>query len=178
VLVREVVFNGRAGDTRIDKFLTAYPDAASASRRRPSTVHERRAHGIARQLLKAGSHLPEDVNAVESLAGTSTGVARLIVALVHGGEAPRSGGTVRVAERVSGVRRTGSLTGISHVVLSRLAEFGDNVAVNQLLVDLARTICVADTPRCGSCPLRETCAYAAGRRPNEADEVPEPLTLC
>lgn len=159
LLVREVVFAGRAGDARLTEFLEAFPDPESASKLRSArSEHERRARIIGRRLLRAGA-VPETVAEVQALAGCTESVARLLVSLVYGGAPPRTGGTSRVAERVSGVQRRGSLNGVTQVALARLAGFGVNPSVNQLLVDISRSVCLADDPLCGECPLAPRCYY-------------------
>jgi A/G-specific adenine glycosylase len=165
--VREVVFMGRAGDDRLEAFLAAFPDPASAATCKGKSRHEKRAHTIAKRFLKAGGTLPEESAAIQTITGAAAGVVQLIIAQTHGGTPPRSGTTLRVAERVSGVRRNGSLNGISHAVLARLVDFGDDPAVNQLLLDLGRSVCLPGEPLCGECPLRQGCAYRAAPNARE-----------
>lgn len=161
LLVREVIFSGRAGDERLRSFLDTCPTPADAAKlRRPFPPHIDRARNLARALGRLGGALPEDASEIAKLSGTTAAVADLVFALLFGGRPPRSGATVRVAERVSGVRRAGSLNGVSHVVLARLADFGDDVSANQLLVDIARSVCLPESPLCDECPLEGACAYA------------------
>lgn len=161
ILVQEVVFRGRAGDQRLDRFLERLPDAREAADLGDArTSHDRRASVLARAFLDAGTRLPDQPGAVRAFADCSSATARLIVSLAHGGEPPRSAATIRVAERVSGVRRAGSLNGVSHVVLARLASFGTNPAANQLLLDIGRNVCLPESPRCSVCPLAAACDFA------------------
>jgi DNA (cytosine-5)-methyltransferase 1 len=177
ILVREVIFSGRASDDRIAEFIERYPDPESAARvRSGGTDHERRAGKLGRAMLKREGWVPDDAAGLARLAGAPAGTARQVVALVHGGEPPRSAATIRIAERVSGVRRTGSLNGVSLVSLARLADFGEDVSVNQLLVDLGRYVCLAEDPRCSECPLSSLCAYAASRD-DDASPAAEPAAL-
>lgn len=160
LLVREVVFSGRANDKRIGEFIARFPALEDAAKiRSPKLEHERRAATLARRLLKQGETLPNDTSRAQRLTGGPEAGARLIVALAHGGRPPQSESTLRVAERVSGVHRAGSLNGISHVTLARLSDFGADVRANQLLLDLGRNVCLAESPLCGECPLAEACSY-------------------
>jgi DNA (cytosine-5)-methyltransferase 1 len=164
VLVREAVFLGRAGDERIERFLSRFPDAATGAQiSHPANEHERQAREVASALLDAGGDVPREVEAVHSRFGVTARVARVIVSLVHGGEMPRSSATTRLAERVAGVLKAGSLNGLSQAPLARLCDFGDYPGINQLLLDVARFVCVPETPRCLSCPLADACAYADAR---------------
>jgi DNA (cytosine-5)-methyltransferase 1 len=172
ILVSEVVFNGRAGKKRIKSFLEAFPEPRSAAAvRAAQTDHEGRAGALARSLLAAGNTVPTDPKLVQAMTGAAPAVARLVVSMVHGETLPRSEATIRVAERVSGVRRAGSLNGVADVALARLADFGAEPAANELLVDLARSLCFSDRPLCGHCPLNEFCVYAAGPSDGDAREA-------
>jgi len=175
--VRELVFNGRAGDERVEAFLEAFADAeAAANLSRARNEHERRAREVARALGGADFDIPQDPKDVRALTGASEAVAHLVVSLAHGSAPPRAVATFRVAERVSGVRRAGSLNGVSHVALARIAAFGDDVAVNQLLLDIGRFVCLPEQPKCGSCPLAEVCCYARSAAAlDSADGLPVAL---
>ena len=173
MLVREVVFMGRAGDDRLDAFLAAFPDPESASSCTGTGRHEMRARTVARRLLKSGGALPKGSDAIQTITGAAAGVAQLVAVQTQGGAPPRSGTTLRVAERVSGVRRNGSLNGVSHAVLTRLVDFGDDPAINQLVLDLGRSVCLPEGPLCGECPLRRVCAYASIRSAGETRNASE-----
>jgi len=169
ILVRELVFNGRAGDERVDEFIEAMPHAAAAAAaEQVRTEHEHRARTLARKLMATGPGLPDDPEDVRALTGATESAAQLVVSLVHGGVAPRSGSTTRVAERVTGVRRAGSLNGVSQVALARVADFGEDPGMNQLLVDIGRNVCLAERPKCRICPLAESCDYALSRSTSRA----------
>ena len=163
ILVREVVFNGRAGDDRLEAFLEGLPDANRAAGLRNATgPHEKRAKDLARRLAGAGGKLPDSPEAVQHITGAAAGVVQVVMAASRAGQPPRCAPTFRVAERVSGVTRDGSLNGVSHAVLARLADFGDDAAANQLLLDLGRSLCLQEDPLCNECPLRAACTFASG----------------
>jgi DNA (cytosine-5)-methyltransferase 1 len=168
VLVREVLFGGRAGDERVEQFLRMFPQPSVAAARldEPGNSHEDRAHKLALALLDVGGALPPDFAESQHAVGASRATARLVSSMIHGGEPPRSSGTLRLAERVAGVRRNGSLNGVAGVALARLADFGADPALNQLLVDLSRFVCVRAKPKCSSCPLETSCTYAIEGEPD------------
>lgn len=160
LIVQEVVFNGRANHGRVREFLVRYPTPEHAAKMRaPQHEHERRGASLARRLLKETGGLLGDSESIRLAAGVPPAAALLIEALANGGRPPRSESTLRVAERVSGVHRTGSLNGVSHVTLSRIADFGTDPGSNQLLLDIGRNVCLADDPLCDECPLADACSF-------------------
>lgn len=165
VLVAEGVFGGRAGVERLTAMLERFPAAEDARRcRNPADEHEIRARDLADGLAaRFGGLVPTDAGELERWLGMPEALARVVVSLVHGNHVPRSTGTVRLAERVSGVSRSGGLNGVSQVVLARLAAFGSDPVRNQLLVHLGRYVCLRERPRCRSCALEGSCAYASAR---------------
>jgi DNA (cytosine-5)-methyltransferase 1 len=171
LIVSEVVFSARARPDRVYDFVDRFPDAESAARiRSPKGHHERIARSVARRLLKEPrGALPTHPDAAQKVTGAPAAVARSLVAMRYGIDVPRSVATIRVTERVSGQSRAGSLNGVSHPVLSRLASFGQSPSANQLLVDIGRNVCLPEDPLCDECPLQESCAYPA------VDEAAEPL---
>ena len=164
LVVRELVFNGRAGDERVENFLEALPDAASAAKLKvAATEHERRAQELALALGVRVLDVPDDPEDLRALTGASESAAQLLVSLLHANAPPRAGATIRLAERVTGVRRAGSLNGLSHVAVARVSDFGNSPAANQLLLDIARFVCLPEEPRCFCCPLAGACDYALSR---------------
>jgi DNA (cytosine-5)-methyltransferase 1 len=163
VLVGEAIFSGRAGPERVATLLGRLPDLESAAEARgPLQGHDAAARRLARSIIKRhDGEIPRSVEDLARLRGLTTVSGRLVATLLAGSGAPLSSATLRVAMRVGGVERAGSLTGVLHVVLARLARFGEDVAANQLLLDLARNVCTAEEPSCNVCPLAESCAYAA-----------------
>ncbi len=159
LLVQEVVFNGRASHGRVREFLERYPTPEHAAEMRaPRHDHERRAASLACRVLKEKGGAG-DLESIRRTAGVPPAAALLIESLANGGRPPRSESTLRVAERVSGVHRTGSLNGVSQVTLSRIADFGTDPGSNQLLLDIGRNVCLAENPLCDECPLAQACSF-------------------
>src|SRR5205807_1946110 len=122
----EVVFRGRAGAERVTELLEQLPDLQSAAKCRGRLEgHAAAARKLARIVIRRHEgKVPRDPRALAQLPGMTPATGRLTAALLASGEAPRSTATLRVAQRVAGVEREGSLTGVLQVVLARLARFG------------------------------------------------------
>jgi A/G-specific adenine glycosylase len=116
--------------------------------------------------------VPDDVVALEALPGVGTYTARAVACFGFGQPQPVVDTNVRrvVARLVHGRAeaanaRAADLTDIAALTPSdpaRAARF--SVAA----MELGALVCVAGTPRCGACPVRERCAWVlAGSPPHE-----------
>lgn len=164
IILEEVVLGGRAGPSRVNELAAALPTPESAARADgPAGGHARQAEQLARAVREEfAGDVPGDPDELARLPGMTAAAARLVAALAAGGAPPATAATRRLAERVSGVRREGSLSGVVNVALARLSTFGDDPATNQYLVELARQTCRNADPACDRCPLRPACDYGAG----------------
>lgn len=131
----------------------------------------------ARQLAAGGGGIPQEAASLRKLPGIGDYTAAAVASIAFGEPVAAVDGNVRrVLSRlfaVEGVRGRAQFEGRIRELADRLME-ADGARQpgdwNQALMELGATVCVARTPRCGSCPVREFCwARIAGRQ----DEFPE-----
>lgn len=177
ILLEEVVLGGRAGPSRVYELAATIPTPEAAARvDSQAGGHAQRAERLARAIREVhAGDVPEDPDELARLPGLTAAAARLVAALATGGAPPATAATRRLAERVSGVRREGSLSGVVNVALARLSSFGDDPATNQYLVELARQTCRNVDPACDRCPLRQSCAYGLGVPTGDQLMLAEPV---
>jgi A/G-specific adenine glycosylase len=116
-----------------------------------------------------GGVVPADVVALEALPGVGTYTARAVACFGYGQPQPVVDTNVRrVVARVlhgraeAGNARAADLTDIAVLTPSepeRATRF--SVAV----MELGALVCVARTPRCGACPVRDRCAWRLAGSP-------------
>ncbi|HEV2147084.1 MAG TPA: A/G-specific adenine glycosylase [Longimicrobiaceae bacterium] len=117
-----------------------------------------------------GGSVPGDAEAFRALPGVGRYTAGAVMSIAFGREAPLVDGNVRRL-----FARWTDAPEPEEAELWALAEAlvpgerpGD---LNQAVMELGATVCVPRTPRCGACPVRETCrAFAHGTQ----DERPLP----
>jgi A/G-specific adenine glycosylase len=158
-----------------ERFLLAFPTLESLAGASRSAVlrawsglgYNRRAvrlHLAARELVaEHGGRVPADPDVLRSLPGVGPYTASAVAALGHG--VPVAAVDVNVARVVARAE-----LGLEPQAAdrTRLAEAA-NAAVdrrrpgqwNQAVMDLGRELC-RPRPRCEACPLRRSCAFAAG----------------
>jgi len=75
---------------------------------------------------------------------------------------------LRIAKRWGLV---GERAGYDEASRALLEFFGPRLAeeAHRLIIALGRRYCTARSPRCGECPLRDICPYAAGARPGSGE---------
>ena len=114
--------------------------------------------------------VPDDVAALEALPGIGTYTARAVACFGYGQPQPVVDTNVRrvVARLVhgraeAGTARAADLTDIAVLTPpepARAARF--SVAA----MELGALVCVAGTPRCGACPVRDRCAWVLAGSPS------------
>jgi A/G-specific adenine glycosylase len=177
VLVSEVM----AQQTQISRvadawvaFMTAFPTVRALADAQPADVlrawrgmgYNRRALNLwraARVVVdEHGSELPRDVAALERLPGIGPYTARAVAAIAFGLPVGAVDTNVR---RVLGRTLAGSRDGIAAKELQAVADAsvpaGRSAAWTHALMDVGATLCRPAAPRCGDCPARDLCAYAA-----------------
>jgi A/G-specific adenine glycosylase len=116
--------------------------------------------------------VPEDVVALEALPGVGTYTARAVACFGYGRPQPVVDTNVRrvVARLVHGRAEAGN---------ARAADLADIAALTPpdparatrfsvAAMELGALVCVAGTPRCGACPVRDRCAWVlAGSPPHD-----------
>jgi A/G-specific adenine glycosylase len=110
-----------------------------------------------------GGVVPDDVAALEALPGVGTYTARAVACFGHGQPQPVVDTNVRrvVARLVhgraeAGTARTADLTDVAALAPADPARA---VRFSVAAMELGALVCVARTPRCGACPVRDSCAW-------------------
>jgi A/G-specific adenine glycosylase len=119
-----------------------------------------------------GGVVPDEVSALEALPGIGTYTARAVACFGYGQPQPVVDTNVRrvVARLLHGRAEAGN---------ARAADLADVVALTPpeptraarfsvAAMELGALVCVAGTPRCGACPVRDRCAWVrAGSPPHD-----------
>jgi len=114
-----------------------------------------------------GGQFPQDVEALQQLPGVGRSTAGAIASLAMGVAAPILDGNVkRVLARhdaVEGWPGSSAVAAELWRLSERLTPTEQVAAYNQAMMDLGATLCTRSRPRCGDCPLADTCvAHAQG----------------
>lgn len=139
-----------------------------------------RLHEAARAICdRHGGRVPADLEALLALPGVGAYTARAVASFAYGARHPVVDTNVRrvVARAVLGQGDAGppsttrDLAAVEVLVPAepaRAARFG--VAT----MELGALVCTARAPRCGECPVRDTCAWRAAGCPPYAGPVKRP----
>lgn len=119
-----------------------------------------------------GGVVPDDVGALESLPGVGTYTARAVACFGYGQPQPVVDTNVRrvVSRLVHGRVEPGNARAADLDDVSALApsDRGRAVRFSVAVMELGALVCVARTPRCGTCPVRDRCAWRlAGCPPHD-----------
>ncbi|MGY1985023.1 A/G-specific adenine glycosylase [Blastococcus sp. SYSU DS0669] len=119
-----------------------------------------------------GGVVPSDVAALEALPGVGTYTARAVACFGYGRRQPVVDTNVRrvVARLVHGRAEAGNARSADLTDVAALAPEDDERAVrfSVAVMELGALVCVAGTPRCGACPVRDRCAWrSAGAPPHD-----------
>ncbi|MFW3172859.1 A/G-specific adenine glycosylase [Geodermatophilus sp. CPCC 206100] len=110
-----------------------------------------------------GGVVPADVAALEALPGIGTYTARAVVCFGHGRPQPVVDTNVRrvVARLVHGRAEAAPARASDLADVAALAPPDPARAVrfSVAAMELGALVCVARTPRCGACPVRDRCAW-------------------
>jgi A/G-specific adenine glycosylase len=116
-----------------------------------------------------GGVVPEDVAALEALPGIGTYTARAVACFGYGQPQPVVDTNVRrVVARLlhgraeAGNARAADLTDIAELTPSAP---GRATRFSVAAMELGALVCVAGTPRCGVCPVRDRCAWRLAGSP-------------
>jgi A/G-specific adenine glycosylase len=184
ILVSEVMAQQTGVDRVVpyyQRFLDRFPTPAACAAAPLGEVlrlwaglgYNRRAvnlHGCARAAVDDhGGALPADLAALRALPGVGPYTARAVLAFAF----ERDVGVVdtnvgRVLARWAG-RPLGAAEAQAHA--DALVPPGRAWAWNQAVMELGGTVCLRRRPRCASCPVRRSCAWAAAglAAPDPAD---------
>jgi A/G-specific adenine glycosylase len=110
-----------------------------------------------------GGVVPDDVAALEALPGIGTYTARAVACFGHGQAQPVVDTNVRrvVARLVHGRAEAGNARASDLTDVAALAPMDPQRAVrfSVATMELGALVCVAGTPRCAACPVRDRCAW-------------------
>jgi A/G-specific adenine glycosylase len=110
-----------------------------------------------------GGVVPDDVATLESLPGIGTYTARAVACFGYGSPQPVVDTNVRrvVARLVHGRAEAGTARAADLADVAALAPAEPDRAVrfSVAAMELGALVCVAGTPRCAACPVRERCAW-------------------
>jgi A/G-specific adenine glycosylase len=116
--------------------------------------------------------VPADVAELEALPGIGTYTARAVACFGHGQRQPVVDTNVRrvVARLVHGRAEAAParVTDLSDVTGLAPDDHDRAVRFSVAVMELGALVCVAGTPRCGACPVRERCAWWSAGRPVHA----------
>ncbi|NCA15066.1 MAG: A/G-specific adenine glycosylase, partial [Proteobacteria bacterium] len=140
-------------------------------------------HEIAQTVTGSGAEtLPASVEALRALPGIGPYTAGAIACFAFGLPEPVLDTNVRrVLDRIYAIEASPGVPADRHgwaMARAALPPDADVYDWNQALMDLGATICVARAPRCGACPVRESCAAVANvgwrASPNRARRIARP----
>jgi A/G-specific adenine glycosylase len=119
-----------------------------------------------------GGVVPADVEALEALPGVGAYTARAVACFGYGQPQPVVDTNVRrvVARLVHGRAEAGNARAADLTDIASLAPVDVTRAVrfSVAAMELGALVCVARTPRCGACPVRDVCAWRlAGCPPHD-----------
>ena len=110
-----------------------------------------------------GGVVPSSVPDLEALPGIGTYTARAVACFGYGTPQPVVDTNVRrvVARLVHGQAEAGNARAADLADIAALApsEPGRAVRFSVATMELGALVCVAGTPRCGACPVRDRCAW-------------------
>ena len=113
--------------------------------------------------------VPADVAALEALPGIGTYTARAVACFGHGQRQPVVDTNVRrvVARLVHGRAEAAPARATDLHDIAALAPEDHDRAVrfSVAVMELGALVCVAGTPRCGACPVRDRCAWRLAGSP-------------
>ena len=162
------------------RFLRQYPTVRDLAAAHPARVREswdglgyytraRNLQAAAQKVVEAhGGRFPRTVEEMRALPGVGRYPAGAVASFAFGQAAPVLDTNVRrVLSRIFVRRRPAGATALDRRLWA-LAEAvipdGEAWAFNQALRDFGATVCSARAPKCPACPMREICAFAAGRQ--------------
>jgi A/G-specific adenine glycosylase len=153
------------------RFLERYPTVEDLAAASDDAVREsweglgyyaraRNLHATARRVVADhGGVLPRAPEALRQLPGIGRYTAGAVASLAFGARVPAvDTNAARVLARVFGLRGHAARTRRVWALAAALVAPGRPEDLNQALMDLGATVCVARRPRCPACPVRRVCA--------------------
>ncbi len=169
------------------RFLARFPTLRALAEASPDVVSAhwaglgyyargRNLHRCARQIVAVNAgKFPESIAQLRALPGIGRSTAAAIAVFAFGSRAAILDGNVkRVLCRHFGVEGFPGLAAVDRelwLLAERLLPERDIEAYTQGLMDLGATVCTRRRPRCGDCPLAESCQARLGGRQGELPTV-------
>jgi A/G-specific adenine glycosylase len=166
------------------EWLARWPTPAALAEATPADVirawgklgYPRRAlrlrEAAAAVVARHGGVVPREVAELEALPGVGTYTARAVACFGYGTPQPVVDTNVRrvVARLVHGSAEAGNARAADLADIAALAPSEPERAVrfSVAVMELGALVCVAGTPRCGVCPVRDRCAWQLAGRPPHA----------
>ena len=163
------------------KWLTRWPTPSALAAASPAEVirawgklgYPRRAlrlrEAAAAIAERHGDVVPSSVSELEALPGIGTYTARAVACFGYGQRQPVVDTNVRrvVARLVHGRAEAANARASDLADIAALAPEGEDRAVrfSVAIMELGALVCVAATPRCGACPVRDRCAWRLAGSP-------------
>lgn len=202
VLVSEIMLQQTRAETVVpyyERFLLAFPDAASLSNAAPDEVFKlweglgyySRAKNLkkaAESLAKAGAY-PDTVEGIAKLPGVGPYTAGALASVVHNLPCPAVDGNVlRVVARLLNDETDVLSVPARKNAVAYLTPLYEKTphrgTLTQALMELGACVCTPKNPKCGDCPVAAVCAARkAGRqsvlpiRKNKTKKTHEYLTV-
>ena len=170
-----------------DRFIERFPDVRALAAAPLESVmsswaglgyysRARHLHRCAQQLVaEHGAEFPRSVAALAQLPGIGRSTAAAIAALAFGERAAILDGNVkRVLARHFGIDGYPGIAGVERVLWQHandLLPTDDIASYTQGLMDLGATICTRGRPKCGACPVNDSCRAL---RDHTVDALPTP----
>ena len=114
--------------------------------------------------------VPDDVAALEALPGIGTYTARAVACFGYGQPQPVVDTNVRrvVARLVHGRAEAGNARAadLTDIAVLTPPEPARAARFSVAAMELGALVCVAGTPRCGACPVRDRCAWVLAGSPS------------
>ncbi|WP_426324550.1 A/G-specific adenine glycosylase [Microbacterium sp. E-13] len=118
--------------------------------------------------------VPRDVDALLALTGIGDYTARAVAVFAYGDRHPVVDTNTRrvLARVVDGRSQPGPPSRRDLEAMSAILpdDRADAAVLNAAAMELGATVCVARSPRCDACPLRDRCAWRAAGYPDTGDE--------
>jgi len=153
------------------RFLARYPTIEDLAAASDDAVREsweglgyyaraRNLHATARRVVaEHDGELPRAPEALRQLPGIGRYTAGAVASLAYGARVPAvDTNAARVIGRVFGLPNGASRMRRVWSIAATLVAPGRPEDLNQALMDLGATVCVARRPRCRACPVRTVCA--------------------
>lgn len=173
----------------LDAWLARWPTPADTADATPAQIvhqwanlgYPRRAlwlHRAAGEIVEQhGGEVPRDVDALLALSGIGDYTARAVAVFAYGDRHPVvDTNTRRVLARVEqGRSQPGPASKRDLELMASLlpSDVAESAVFNAAAMELGAVVCTSRAPRCGECPIADSCAWRAAGYPDTGDTRPK-----